>query len=63
MKLYTITDADGAILAWAGSQEDARKAKKARPGATKWEETNVATDKVGLLDFLNTNVVSTITAD
>lgn len=59
MKLYIIIDESESILGWAGTQADARKAKKERPGAKEWREIEVPTSKTDLLKFLNDNFVST----
>lgn len=62
MKLYTITTG-GLTLAWAGTQADAKAAKRdqeaKRPGSPPitWQEFEVPTDKAGLLEFLNKHCI------
>lgn len=58
MKLYLILDADEGVLAWAGTQSDAKKAKKARPGAEEVREFDFPTSKPELLELLNRDFVS-----
>lgn len=59
MRLYMIIDEAEGILGWAGSQADAKKAKKERPGAKEIREIDFPTAKAELLPFLNANFVST----
>jgi hypothetical protein len=59
MRLYMVLDASENILSWAGSQGDARKAKKARVGAKEFREIEVPTKKEDLLAFLNQHFSST----
>jgi hypothetical protein len=54
MKLYTATEKDGTVLAWAGTQAEARAAKKEKNAAT-WQEVEVPTNKTELLEFLKLN--------
>jgi uncharacterized coiled-coil protein SlyX len=55
MKLYTITDTEGTILAWAGTQVDARHAAKDMEGDC--QEFDVPTNKEDLLEFVNKYVL------
>lgn len=63
MKLYMILDADEGVLAWAGTQSDAKKAKKARPGAEEVREFDFPTSKPELLELLNASFVTVTTED
>ena len=54
MKLYVTTDKEGNVLAWAGTQSDARAAKKEH-GGKDWSEVEVPTGKQDLLAFLQKN--------
>ena len=54
MKLYTATDKTGVVLAWAGTQADARTTKKETHAAC-WQEVEVSTHKADFLEFLKLN--------
>lgn len=62
MKLYTIDNGD-ITLAWAGTQADAKAAKREQEAkhprsSITWQEFEVPTDKAGLLEFLNKHCVT-----
>jgi hypothetical protein len=56
MRLYTVTDVNGNILAWEGTQGDAAKTKKEIKGKS-WDQFDVPTGKTDLLEFLNKHAV------
>ena len=62
MRAYQVK-VHGKTKQWAGSMAECREAKKAlavgdvKTSAVTYEETDVPTDKAGLLEFLNKNVV------
>jgi streptogramin lyase len=57
MKLYTVTDKSKKILAWAGTQGDARAARRDM-NAHSWQPFDVPTSKAEFLGFLNEHAVA-----
>lgn len=59
MKLYVATDKAGNVLAWGGTQAEARQAKK-ETNAHSWGEQEVPTNKADLLAFMKLNCTGKI---
>ena len=57
MRLYTVTDKNKNIVAWAGTQGDAIRSKK-ELGAKAWQLCDVPTSKPEFLEFLNEHAVA-----
>lgn len=63
MRAYQVK-VKGATKRWAGSMAECREAKKdlavgdVKASSVTYEETEVPTDKAGLLEFLNTNCIA-----
>ena len=63
MRAYQVK-VHGKTKRWTGSMAECREAKKelavgdVKTSAVTYEETDVPTDKAGLLEFLNTNCIT-----